>query len=242
MRLAQTAWACHFPGSALFMLTNIGLTRDVLDAAPSRFLARGRIANADVKLVAYAGRRWVVKDFMACPAWIRHTFGRWFVRRELKALARLQGIPGIAKHPLRVDAFALAYLFVEGRALNECPPAQPAADFFLALESSVKQMHARGIAHLDLRNRGNVLVDEAQQPALIDFQSHVMLPRWIPPLARYLERIDLSGVYKAWNKSLPGTLDETRQHLLDGVNARRKWWVLKGYLGLGRLAGPRRHR
>ena len=224
------------------MLTHIAPTRDLLEATPPHYLARGRLANADVRLVECDGRRWVVKDFRVCPGWVRHTVGRWFIRRELKALVRLQGIPGIAENPVRVDAFALAYLFVEGRALNEFPTGQPSVDFFLALESAVKNMHARGIAHLDLRNRGNILVDSAQHPVLIDFQSYVPLPRWIPPLARYMEKIDLSGVYKAWGKSLPGTLDETRQRLLDSVNSRRKWWVLKGYLGMGRLAGRRRRR
>jgi len=217
-------------------------TRDLLTTTPPHYLARGRIANADVRLVEFAGKRWVVKDFRVCPGWIRHTVGRWFIRRELNALERLQGIPGIAEHPVRVDAFALAYLFVEGRALNEFPAGQPPADFFLALEAAVKTMHTRGIAHLDLRNRGNVLVDSAQQPVLIDFQSYIPLPRWLPPLARYLEKIDLSGVYKAWVKSQPGALDEARQHLLDSVNGWRKWWVFKGYPGMGRLAGRRRHR
>jgi RIO-like serine/threonine protein kinase len=224
------------------MLTHIAPTRDLLEAAPPHYLARGRLANADVRLVECDGRRWVVKDFRVCPGWVRHTVGRWFIRRELRALVRLQGIPGIAENPVRVDTFALAYLFVEGRALNEFPTGQPSVDFFLALESAVKNMHARGIAHLDLRNRGNILVDSAQRPVLIDFQSHVPLPRWIPPLALYMEKIDLSGVYKAWARSLPGTLDETRQRLLDSVNSRRKWWVLKGYLGMGRLAGRRRRR
>jgi RIO-like serine/threonine protein kinase len=225
------------------MLTPLAApTRDLLEATPPHYLARGRLANADVRLVECGGKRWVVKDFRCCPGWVRHTVGRWFIRRELKALQRLQGIPGIAENPVRVDTFALAYWYVEGRSLNEFPPGQPSAAFFMALEAAVKRMHARGIAHLDLRNRGNVLVGAAEQPVLIDFQSYVRLPRWIPPLARYLEKIDLSGVYKAWEKSLPGTLDETRQHLLDSVNAWRKWWVLKGYLGMGRLAGRRRRR
>ncbi len=217
-------------------------TRALLEATPPRYLARGRIANADVRLVDCDGRRWVVKDFSVCPGWVRHTVGRWFIRRELRALQRLQGVPGIAGNPVRVDAFALAYLFVEGRALNEFPAGQPTADFFLALESAVRAMHVRGIAHLDLRNRGNILVDASQHPVLIDFQSHLPLPRWLPALARYLEKIDLSGVYKAWARSLPGTLGDSRQQLLDSVNAWRKWWVLKGYLGMGRLAGRRRRR
>lgn len=217
-------------------------TRDLIQATPPRYLARGRIANADLLLVECGGRRWVVKDYQTCPGWVRQIIGRWFVSRELKALQRLQGIPGIAEHPLRVDAFALAYCFVEGRALNEYRAGQLSADFFLAMESTVKSMHTRGIAHLDLRNLGNVLVSEDKQPVLIDFQSHVRLPRWFPALARYLEKIDLSGVYKAWGKNLPGTLDESRQALLDSVNAWRRWWMPKGNLGMSRLAGRRRRR
>jgi RIO-like serine/threonine protein kinase len=222
------------------MLSSQVPTRDLIRAAPLRYLARGRIANADLLLLECGGRRWVVKDFMVSPGWIRHTLGRWFTRRELQALTRLRGIPGIPENALRVDAFALAYQFVEGRALSEASPDELSTDFFLAMETAVKAMHARGIAHLDLRNRGNVLVGPQAQPVLIDFQSHMPLPRWIPPLARYLEKIDLSGVYKAWEKSLPGTLDEERRRVLDSVNVWRNWWIFSGYLGMARLAGRRR--
>jgi len=53
--------------------------------------------------------------------------------------------------------------------------------------------------HLDLRHRSNVLVDEHQQPVLIDFASAVvmkprgLLARWLLPL---LARIDWIAVEK----------------------------------------------
>jgi RIO-like serine/threonine protein kinase len=43
------------------------------------------------------------------------------------------------------------------------------------LRALVDQMHARGVYHLDLRNRGNVLVDDSGRPTLLDFASSVMV-------------------------------------------------------------------
>ncbi len=210
-------------------------SRQLLTTETPRYLSRGRAANADVRLLEIDGQRWVVKDFSACPWWIRNSLGRWMVGRELRALQRLDGIPGIPDGAVRIDGFAFTYHFIAGRPLAETPAAELTPDFFMAYEKLVQQMHARGLAHLDLRNSGNVLISPAQQPILIDFQSYLPLPRWFPALSRYLQKIDLSGVYKFWNRCLPGTMDAERQQLLDSVNNWRNWWIFSNYLGLRRF-------
>ncbi len=210
-------------------------SRQLLGSETPHYLSRGRAANADVRLLEVDGQRWVVKDFSACPWLIRHTLGRWMIGRELRALQRLDGIPGIPDGARRVDTLAFAYHFVEARPLAAVPATELTPDFFLAYEKLVQQMHGRGIAHLDLRNSGNVLVSPDSQPILIDFQSWLALPLWWPALARYLRNIDLSGVYKFWSRRLPGTLDTQRQAVLDSVNSWRRGWIFSNYLGLRRF-------
>lgn len=207
-------------------------TRQILTAEPPRYLSRGRAANADVRLLTHEGQKWVVKDFSACPWLVRHTVGRWMVSRELKALQTLAGIQGIPQGASRIDAQAFAYHFIEGEPLARLPGSALTPHFFLDYEQLVHRMHERGLAHLDLRNSGNVLRDNEGRPMLIDFQSYLRLPRWLPVLARYLCRIDLSGVYKLWNNRLPGTMGTERQQVLDNVNSWRKGWIFSNYLGL----------
>ncbi len=210
-------------------------SRQMLSTEAPHYLSRGRAANADVRLLAIDGQRWVVKDFSACPWFIRNSLGRWMIGRELRALQRLDGIAGIPEGARRIDRYAFSYHFIEARPLAKVPAAELSPAFFLAYEKLVRQMHERGLVHLDLRNSGNVLVSPDFQPILIDFQSWLALPRWWPALARYLQKIDLSGVYKFWTRCLPGTMDAERQAVLDSVNNWRRGWVFSNYFGLRRF-------
>ena len=210
-------------------------SRPLLTTETPRYLSRGRAANADVRLLEIEGQRWVVKDFSACPWAIRNTLGRWMIGRELRALQRLDGIPGIPDAAQRIDTYAFTYHYIEARPLAQTPASELSPEFFLAYEKLVQQMHARGLVHLDLRNSGNVLVSPDFQPILIDFQSWLPLPRWWPALGRYLQKIDLSGVYKFWVRCLPGTIDAERQALLDNVNSWRRGWIFSNYFGLRRF-------
>ena len=55
------------------------------------------------------------------------------------------------------------------------------------------EMHRRGIAHLDLRYRRNVLILEDGTPGVIDFQTCVWLDRLPRPVREWLKQVDLSG-------------------------------------------------
>jgi serine/threonine protein kinase len=63
-----------------------------------------------------------------------------------------------------------------------------------ALEAALAEMHRRGVVHLDLRNRTNVLSDEAGRPVLIDFGSALVFTpggwsaRWLLPLFASFDR------------------------------------------------------
>jgi RIO-like serine/threonine protein kinase len=208
-------------------------------AGQIRVLSPGRIGNATVRLCRVAGEDWVIKDFRPKPWPIRVTAGRHFLSRELRALERLSGVRGIPQGAFRLDADAIAYRHLPGEVLHKVPVERLPETFFPQLEHLVQTMHGRGLAHLDLRYRHNILVLADGTPGLIDFQSQVSLDRLPAGGRRRLMRVDLSGVYKHWRKRYPATLDAGRRALLERQNWLRRFWILRGYAG---LAGKGRRR
>jgi predicted Ser/Thr protein kinase len=206
--------------------------------AATRVLNRGRLFNAVVLQVSAGGRDWAVKDFASRPWPIRNTVGRWMIARELAALRRLAGVPGVPFDVARVDAHALCYRFIDGDTLKRSDRAKLTTEFFVRLETLVSEMHARGVAHLDIRYGANVLCSSASEPFLIDYQSHIST-RWLPrSLRRLAERVDDSGVYKHWRRYSPETLGAARAAQLERFVVFRKLWVLRGYW-LVRIWRPR---
>lgn len=213
--------------------------RATLAAAERHLLRDGRFANARVERVCIGGADWTVKDFAPRAFVVRHTVGRFLLGRELRALRRLDGIAGVPAQAFRVDAAAMAARFVPGRALADTPDGPFDTDFLLALEALLRQVHARGIVHLDTRGGGNLLIGPDGAPGIIDFQA-ALSTRWLPQSLRgWLEGMDLSGVYKKWRRWQPDTLGAERLARLERQNRWRRWWFLRGYFGLRKTRKPR---
>ena len=213
-------------------------TREEFDRSGARLLHGGRWGNADISLFRKNGESWVVKDFRHCPPGVRHTWGICMAGRELSALRRLSGIPGFPQDAFRLDRYAIAYRFVPGNEIGQGDPDLLTPGFFESLESLVERMHERDIAHLDIRTGGNVLVTEEASPLILDFQSHVRLGGLPGFLRRILVAVDLAGVYKHWSIRAPGSMGEEREEHLRRMNTWRRYWILKGYLGI--KPGPAR--
>lgn len=155
------------------------LSRDALYAHAQTFYRRAGGTEPNVAVIAYGGIRAVLKDYGAAPGW----FGRWLgpllIRREVRALERLAGLPGIPALYARPDARTVLMEHLPARPWSQVRPP-PAA--FERLEALVAAMHARGVAHCDLRSAGNILVDESGRPYLVDFVSRVCRgARWNLP-------------------------------------------------------------
>ena len=212
--------------------------RAALATAERKLLRDGRFANARVERVRAAGADWIFKDFSSRAFVVRHTVGRFLLGREVRALRRLQGIAGVPGDAFRVDAFSMAARFVPGRALADTPDGPFATEFLLALEALLRQVHARGLVHLDTRGGGNLLIGPDGRPGIIDFQA-ALSTRWMPQaMRRWLQDMDLSGIYKKWRRWQPDTLGDERLALLDRLNRWRRWWLLRGYFGLSKKRKP----
>lgn len=206
--------------------------RATLAAAERKLLRDGRFANARVERVRIGGVDWIFKDFASRAFLVRHTVGRFLLGREVRALRRLEGLAGIPSRAFRVDATSMAARFVPGRALADTPDGPFSTEFLLALEALLRQVHARGIVHLDTRGGGNLLIGPDGAPGIIDFQA-ALSTRWMPRgLRRWFEDMDASGIYKKWQRWQPETLGAQRLATLESLNRWRRWWFLRGYFGL----------
>jgi hypothetical protein len=208
-------------------------TRADLTRAERHLLRDGRFANAKVERVRLDGVDWIFKDFSSRAWWVRHGFGRFLLGREVRALQRLEGLPGIPSMAFRVDGFAMAARFVPGRTLGrvELDGEPLSAQFLAALEALLQQVHARGLVHLDTRGGNNLLMMPDGAPGIIDFQA-ALSTRWMPlPLRRWFEGLDLGGIYKKWLQFQPEAMGAQRREHFERMNRWRRMWVFRGYFG-----------
>lgn len=168
--------------------------RAALSATLESVLNRGSARNPDVLLVRHAGRLLVVKDFAPRGFFVRTFLGPWLAQRELRAWRALDGHPAVPRWVGVIDRLAFAVEYRPGRTLFGARRQPLAEDFLTQLEGAVAEMHRRGVAHLDLKNRTNVLCDEQGRPVLIDFGAAVVFEpgglaaRWLLPLFAWFDR------------------------------------------------------
>jgi hypothetical protein len=148
-----------------------GLTRANLAERSLICLERGGRLSPDVWLVETSEGRAVVKDFAACGRWVRATLGRWMVSRECEIHRRLQAHPAVPRLLGRVDALAFAVEHRGGVRFSRRRPWTFSPEFGEKLDASVRQLHALGVVHLDLRHRSNLRAGLDGDPVLIDFGS-----------------------------------------------------------------------
>lgn len=185
----------------------LALTRESLPRRTRAVLQSGRRRNPDVLLVELDGTMAVVKDFAPRLWWVRWLLGRWVTSREIRAYRRLAGDPAVPRLLGRIDALAFAVEHRPGERMRRRLARSLPPGFVDELEAAVERMHRRGVVHLDLRHRSNVLADPEGHPVLIDFASAFCfepggwLARWLLP---WLASLDRAAVGK-WRERLePG--------------------------------------
>jgi hypothetical protein len=210
---------------------------DIARAPVTKTLRAATATRAHVYTLDWKNGTWVIKDFRYLSIWCRFLVGPLSTAHELRALAALQGLPGVPADPFRVDRLALAYRHAPGESIRQLKRRSQRLEegFFPRLEALVQSVHARGRVHLDLRNSHNVLTSPEHDPILLDFQTSIST-RYLPrPLRRLLEEVDFSGVYKNWRLFSPATFSETRAERFRTIQRARRWF---GYL-TGRPTRPR---
>jgi len=169
------------------------LSRAAITAHVDKVLEPGTGRDPVVSLARWGEQEIVLKDFAPRGFLVRNLIGRWMIAREAKAYRALANHPAVPRFYGCVDALALALEYRPGlrmsrRVYHTLPPA-----FLDELEKAIREMHDRGVAHLDLRHRTNVMADAEGHPVLIDFGSAIcvrpggLVARILLPLLAYFD-------------------------------------------------------
>ena len=197
---------------------------DLKDSVP--FSKGNLFGKPDLSLVKAGDHTFMVKDVRERPFPFRWTLGLWLIRKEWRIYLRLRGIKGIPNAVERIDRFAFAMDYVEGRGIERKEVLSPS--FFSDLERMLKEIHSRGVVHMDLRHKGNILVSEKGEPFLIDFNSSFafkekgFLRRYLFPLLRW---VDYSGFLKLKERISPSSMTPEEVAFLKQLNRLRKLWI-----------------
>jgi hypothetical protein len=184
------------------------LSRDILATADVEVLSRGGPRNPDVLCVRHADGVFVVKDF-APRGWLARWLAPWLIRRELRAYGQLEGHPAVPRLRGRIDDLAFALEYRPGEILGPRLAAWVPESFIPELREAVREMHQRGVVHLDLRHRSNALADADGHPVLIDFASALcfrpggLAARLLLPLVAWIDR----RAVDKWERQLAGARD-----------------------------------
>jgi serine/threonine protein kinase len=180
----------------------------------------------DLNQVKVEGWSLMVKDVRRKNFFLRWTLGLWLIHKEWKIYSRLTGMKGIPQPVGRIDRFAFAMEFIPGRPIlrGELLPSS----FYSDLERVLREVHDRGVVHLDLRHKGNILVSENGEPFLIDFNSSFafkekgFLRRYLFPLLRW---VDDGGLLKLKKRISPSSMTPEELAFLKRFDRLRRLWI-----------------
>jgi len=186
----------------------------------------GSFGKPDLNRVEREGHTFMVKDVRGKNFFLRWTLGLWLIHKEWKVYSRLVGITGVPQRIERIDRFAFATEFIAGRPIPRGEPLP--SSFFSDLEKVLREVHARGVVHMDLRHKGNILISEKGEPFLIDFNSSFafrekgMLRRYLFPLLRW---VDYGGLLKLKKRISPSFLTPDETAFLRKFDRVRRLWI-----------------
>lgn len=185
------------------------MNRSELQSHVIRPIHTGKGFQSSVYLVDWNGEQVAVKDFAGTPIWFRRIVAPILVKREVRALQFLSGTKGIPRFVGRIDRLAFGMQYIEGTPISTFAKGELAPEVFPRIAEVVEAMHARGVAHGDLKRRSNLLLAPNGEIWIIDFAASV--------IARgLLGRKLMPAVAEVDDKSLPRLKKFVAPELLTG--------------------------
>lgn len=121
------------------------------------------------------------------------------LRREYQTYQRLGGVAGFARcHGLFEDRF-LVLDYIEGEDFRKSRLPDREA-FFADLLHSIQAMHARGVAHGDLKRKDNLRIDHTGKPVILDLGTAILRHQSGGAINRRLFQFTRQTDLNAWVK------------------------------------------
>lgn len=165
------------------------------------------------------GRTLVIRDARSARWWTGF-LARALCRREARALAQLDGMPGTPRL-VSASPAQLTREWIDGRPMQACRPRN--AEYYRLARRLLVALHRHKVAHNDLAKEPNWLVTPTGTPALVDFQLALVSPRR-GRLFRMLAREDHRHLLKHKRTYCPGRLTARECRMLAEPAAISRLW------------------
>jgi predicted Ser/Thr protein kinase len=204
-------------------------TRGELASRCERLLDPGGPWKASVGIYTTPSGRVVVKDL--APMWppLKLTYGRLMQAREIGVLRAIEGFSGAPRLLGVIDHDAFAEQLIEGEHFNRAMDPARHETIFRNLEQAIADLHARGVVHLDLREKKNILITPQGDAVILDFESALRCGHgFLGRLAlRWLSALDRSAMLKFKSKIAPDLLTVVEKERLRRYERVTRLWFLK---------------
>ena len=170
--------------------------------------------------------RYVIKT--PREGYIGASIGRWMMRREHRIYQRLEGLDGVPRCHGLIDGSYLVLDFVDGETFRSAQHRLTADDaFFERLSRLIAALHARGVAHTDLKRKDNLLVRPDGMPCLIDFGAAMVRRKGLLSRALFLmgEQFDRNAWIKLKYNGYRGVAPDDLHHLRRLPIERASHWI-----------------
>jgi len=203
------------------------VTREEIEHLVAEIYPSSSFGKPDLKLIQKDGDLAIVKDYQRTPFVFRSTIGAWLIGREYKFHRKLAGIKGVPRVHQKLDKYANVFEYIDARPIERSDHDILADRFFEKLRMRIERIHTRGVVHLDLSHKGNILVSKGGEPVIIDFNSGFYVGngyigrKLLFPL---LKRIDYYGILKLKKRLSPHMLTQEEKSYLKWFGLIRKLW------------------
>ena len=124
---------------------------------------------------------------------------RHMLRHEYAVYNKLGEFEGAPRCHGLIDNQYLVLEYVDGRTIRTKRPLDE-DEFHNKLFKYIQTMHARSVAHMDLKRKDNLLVKSDESPCILDFGAAVIRKEGFHPFNHYRYRIARQFDYNAWIK------------------------------------------
>jgi predicted Ser/Thr protein kinase len=188
------------------------LTRKFVEDNTIQYLRSANDTRPDIRVVKNDSQKLVVKDFKESAHLFRSIVGPILIRREYGALKKLDRVEGIPKVYCKLDRYAFVMEYIDGSSLENIQKGMVEDNFFDQLHTIIDEMHKRGVAHCDLRSKGNVVLSNGCNPYIVDFAASVFKGMGINPITRIIFKLfvnaDNNAILRIKNRLSPQLLTE----------------------------------
>jgi serine/threonine protein kinase len=191
-----------------------------------RVIAAKKSLKPDILIAELDGEFIVAKDFRNTIWVARRLWGPLNIMYEKFILQKLRDVKGIPAFIGLEDYNCLLISYINGDEIKKSKGSL-APTYFADLFNIARDIHSRGVIHLDLGHKSNVMVNQNGNPAIIDFNTSIYLPRnaLFSPLFQLLMKIDNLSILRLKLRFSPQetTLNERQQ--LKKFMILRKLWI-----------------